>query len=59
MKSAVNYATIMSVQTHYCLLIELKLCNVIYLYRWQNWGSGECPGSSLQLCLFPVYGILL
>jgi len=28
-KSAANYGTVMSVQGHHCLLIELKLCDVI------------------------------
>jgi len=29
MKSAANYATIMTLQGHHSLLIELKICNVI------------------------------
>ena len=40
MKSAASYATVVSVQGHRCLLIELKLCEMITCI-WQNWGLGE------------------
>jgi len=54
MKSAANYAMIMSVQGHHCLFIELKLCNMIIciadktvIFGGENWGRSPPLGPLL------------
>jgi len=38
--AACTYATIMSIQGHHCLLIELKLCNAITCMSGKTGGRG-------------------
>ena len=38
--AACTYATIMSIQGHHCLLIELKLCNAITCIGGKTGGGG-------------------
>ena len=51
-KFAANYATMMLVQGHYCLLIELKLYNVVTCIGGKMGGcdktGGAPPGPSLE-----------
>ena len=58
-KSAANYATIISVQGHHCLLIEIKLCNVIIGGKTgglgENWGCPRLKPRTAPVCDLTVF----